>query len=56
MPSTTSSAPAWCARSATAGMSVIFSSGFEGLSVHTSAVSGRMAAATASRSAMSTAV
>ena len=54
--STTSSAPARCARSATAAISVTFSSGFDGVSVHTSAVSGRIAAATASRSPMSTAV
>ena len=54
--STIRSAPARCARSATAAMSVTLSSGLDGVSVHTSAVSGRIAAATASRSPMFTAV
>lgn len=54
--STTSSAHPPCATSATAAMSVRRSVGLQGVSTHTSLVSGRIAAATAAGSLASTAV
>ena len=54
--STTTVAPASCATAATAAMSTIFSSGFDGVSIQTNRVSSRSAPRTASGSPMSTVV
>ena len=54
--STTTSAPAACATEATASMSTIFSSGFDGVSIQTTRVSSRIDARTVCGSVRSHAV
>ncbi|TWG90203.1 hypothetical protein L599_003300000090 [Luteimonas sp. J16] len=56
VPSTSRRAPPAWAMSASAAMSLTFSSGFDGVSAHSRAVSARIAARTASRSVTSTMV